>query len=114
MTTQQLERLERLRYYRTLYEVAITSPDGTRYLVGYASQGRAKREACIARASQRIATLTGIPSNRLCLHYGGAWSKAAHTAWTISDGEDGAPTAWSVNYTGRTEREAIQAGELPR
>jgi hypothetical protein len=91
------ERLARLSNRRTRYELAAQGADGRRVLIAYCARRTrgGLLDACRGRAAQVVA-LTGSPE----IVFG---RRAA----------DGATAgAWSIVWTGRTERDAITEGEL--
>lgn len=91
-------RLHALRNRRALYELALTHPDGRRVLLAY-TDGKSRTAVlkAIRRRGPAVVSLTGSESVTFA-------RKAADGA-TIGE--------WSVNHTGRTEREAITDGPLP-
>lgn len=94
------QRLANLKHHATLYELAIT--DGTTmYLVCYSDRkGRSGILGCIRNKGrgERVVALTG-----------------SETLTFAKRAADGATLGrWTINFTGRTERQAIAEGELPR
>ena len=94
------ERLARLHNRRTCYELALISPDGQRFLACYTD--RRTRRMLYHAATER-------------------WGISARARVTVADWKwcdralDGIYTdsGWRLAWTGRTEREAINNGELP-
>ena len=93
----QSEKLERIALYRTAYELIAT--DGTqRVLVCY----------CESKSRQtifKVARKHGEKLVKLCS------SETIHFAKRSSDGAT--IGAWTIRFSGRTQREAIMEGELP-
>lgn len=105
MTTQttaprdQLERLARLKNYATRYEIRGTNTEtGQTVLIGYTAQkSRAGILAmCRKNGAEIVARLRGDS-----LEFG----KRAADGATLGH--------WRIGFSGRTQREAIIAGELP-
>lgn len=94
MTTIE-QRLRRIHNRRTLYEIIIEKGE-ERYLVQYASKSRNAILRGLRRHGEAIAA-----------RFGDTVTFARRSA-------DGAYVGdWHVRYSGRTEREAIIAGEYP-
>lgn len=94
----KLQRLEALKHYSSRYELVATHPDGRKVLVGYTPRrGRSGLFDMLAK--------NGV-----------AWVKFSGSE-NITFGKrvaDGAISGkWSINFSGRTQREAICNGELP-
>lgn len=97
MTPDRAKRLAQLVNERTAYEIAINATDGRRFRICYSE--RRTVQCLLANMRAKGAVLA-----------------------TLIDDEDGdlrragpayvAPT-WRIGYTGRTQRQAIQEGELP-
>lgn len=96
-----LEKLNRLKYYATRYEVAATHPDVRRVLIGYTGRkGRAGLCGLITDRRERAEAIV-----KLC---------GAETFHTAKRARDGATCGeWKINFTKRTQREAYIEGELP-
>jgi hypothetical protein len=98
MTAQ--ERLASMTNRATLYEIAMSKGD-TRYLLCYTNRrGRAALFDAVARdaAREAVKSLTGTDQ----IHF------ARRSADGATMGE------WRIQFTGRTQREAIGHGELTR
>ena len=95
MTTT--EKLERLRNRGTQYELSCTMPNGTTCLVGYSRPSK-------------MGILSMIRKN------GKAWAARISENDRIefdSDGRSAKVGPFDIRFSGRTQREAICAGELP-
>lgn len=90
MTIEQ--KLQRIQGRGTAYELAVTNGD-TSYLVQYTRRGRPAIVASVFKVGEALAELTG--SEEFDLVKGGA-----------------RVGTWNIRFTGRTQREAIIAGEL--
>lgn len=100
LTDYQLAQLTRLADRPTRYEAVIVRPDGARCLLGYLTQHskRGLYEAVTGRASAVVAFLGAPDTARV---------------WSVRGCPDLALTGGGVvQFSGRTQREAIQAGEL--
>lgn len=93
--TKTQARLERLRNYETLYEL-VMERGGDKYLVIYCAQGRYHIIRAIRRHGAKIVQMTGVDTI----------DSTAHGATAVMGD-------WQFYFSGRTEREAIRAGELP-
>lgn len=90
------EKLARLQNRRTSYELVLSNDEtGQTYLIRYTRRTRTNlfKETCSVR--DIIAAITG---HRTCAVIG----------WTIAIGE-----SWGIQFSSRTEREAILSGEAP-
>jgi hypothetical protein len=98
MANQLQDKLASLRWHSTRYELVATHPDGRKVLVGYTPR------------RGRSGLFDMLATN------GVAWVKFAN-AENITFGKrvaDGAISGdWSINFSGRTQRDAICSGELP-
>jgi len=92
-----LERLERLKNYRTRYELAAIRGD-QKILISYTSRPNRRGiwDSLYARAAAVVA-LTGVDIAK----------PAGKSSKGLIMGD------WSIRFTGRTQREAIIGGELP-
>jgi hypothetical protein len=99
MTPEQTSRLESIRHYGTAYEIVIIAPDGSRYLVGYTKRhsGDGLRRM-LSRHAERIVSFVGVDSYTL----------RGRGLQPIDLG-----AGHRIEFSGRTEREAIISGELP-
>ena len=93
----KIQKLGRLKNYGTKYELVLSK--GTRkYLVVYsAGKSRATVMAGIRKFANRIMGVTG----------------AHNVVWATKASQGAHMGSWSIAYSGRTQREAISAGELP-
>jgi hypothetical protein len=90
-------RLERLKYYATRYEL-IAQNGNRRILVCYTSQtSRSGILSALRERAQDMARLTGADSVE--------FAPRAKDGATMGD--------WTIRLSGRTQREAFIAGELP-
>ncbi len=89
-------RLERLKYYSTIYELA-AEKNGERVLIAYAPKGRSSLLRACRNRSAAVVALTG--------------STSIDFAKRAQDGANA--NGWTLRFTGRTQREAIIEGELP-
>ena len=97
ITQAGIERLERLKYRVTLYELVVTSPDRPTMLAGYGRHGQ-----------------SGMLS--LLRKNGEAWSKHIVDNDPVTFAKGGRSCQFGkleFRFSGRTEREAIISGELP-
>ena len=101
MNTQQSTQLERLKNYKTRYEVTAKC-DETTLFIGYtAKHSRLGVLSCFrGRASRDQALLDAMQVNGSDRLF-----DAPNLALRVN--------AWTVGFTGRTQREAITEGELP-
>ena len=99
LTTTQITRLEALRNRLTGYEVAAVRADGSRALVGYTRRHSGQGARALAE-NKREAILAYLGPAEHCT------VKRSRNGWDFSDGS-------KITFTGRTERDAIQMGELP-
>jgi len=96
LTTQQ--KLDRLKNYRTRYELIASHPDGRKLLIRYtARQGRRGLLDALTMDAARVCQVLGADD----IHWGKRAADGGHM------GE------WTVKFSGRTQREAILGGELP-
>ena len=98
MTTA--EQLERIKHYATRYELAAEHPDGRKIRVLYTS--RKGRAGILAALRQRFAVLAPILGDGQAIPI--QWGKRAADGCTAGQ--------WRIRFTGRTQRDAIIAGEL--
>lgn len=98
MTTEQ--KLERLKNYHTRYEIAAERGDGHRLLIGYTP--RKGRRGMYSMLQQR---LDGGSLEHVLGTLELNWGKRAADGCAMGD--------WRIFFTGRTQRDAILAGELP-
>ena len=99
LTATQITRLKALHNRLTGYEVAAVRADGTKALVGYTRRhsGQGARALAVSKGKALLAYL-GTDEN--------CTAKPTRNGWDFSDGS-------KITFTGRTERDAIQMGELP-
>ena len=93
-------RLARISRYRTRYEIEIVSPTGRHWLLCYAERcsRRAGMEIIRERAARIVAA--GCPEDADC-----EITRGPHGWRYVMAG-------WTVQPTGRTQRECFMAGEL--
>jgi hypothetical protein len=96
--TTTTERLKRLQGRGTAYEIAFHNVDGKMYLVGYAPPGKAALLRAMQRKGDQILALAGdaISDDSVPIFTGSGTRVALYMGEII------------VQFTGRTEREAIQ------
>ena len=102
LTPTQLQRLARLHDRQTLYEVAAIKGD-RKVLIAYA--GRTSRRHMwdiLFERAERISKALDIPADQMFATPG----KRSADGFTLA--------GWTIRATGRTERDAIMAGELER
>ena len=99
LTTTQITRLEALRNRLTGYEVVAVRADGTKALIGYTRRhsGFGARQLAQSHGPAVLAFLGTLDD---------CTAKPTRNGWDFSDGS-------KITFTGRTERDAIQMGELP-
>lgn len=97
MTALQ-QRLKSLKYHATKYEIVATHKDGRKVLVGYTPRkGRQGLWAMVAKNATAWIAFSGEGSL--------TFAKRAADGATAGD--------WNINFSGRTQRDAIINGELP-
>lgn len=97
MTQTATQRLNRIKYYDTLYELVVTMPGRQPMLAGYGRHGQA-----------------GML--RLLRANGDIWATYIADDAPVTFAKGGRSCTFGsldFRFSGRTEREAIQAGELP-
>jgi len=97
LSDAQIARLERLKHYSTRYELVAAHPDGRKILVGYTRKGRDGLLSMMRKNGPAWVKFSGCED----IHF------AKRTAEGATSGD------WKVNFSGRTQREAIMNGELP-
>lgn len=103
MTPLQQIRLQQIANRFTRYEVVLCLPDNSRRLIGYTARpGRSGLFRMLSAVAPRVLALMHLPetSRVKCSGRG----KLGHV-WTFDNGA-------AVRFSGRTERDAILAGEL--
>ena len=104
LTAEQTRRLQAIQGYSTKYEIALTLPDGRKMLFRYGRKSRSRIAAAVCDRRVDFAVALGVPLSLL-------WLDTQPTdhpgAVMLNDGA-------TVGPTGRTQRDAIMAGELPR
>jgi hypothetical protein len=99
MDARTAERLERLRNRATLYELAMTRGEEC-ILVAY-SRLKGRRDIFnLVTADHRVGPIM-------------ARTGADHIEFARRTADGATMGEWAIRFTGRTEREAIIAGELP-
>ena len=100
MSPETLAKLERIKRYATRYEL-IAERGETRILILYTSQR--SRPGLLVACRQRGPDVVALccPSGEELITFGENWADGA----TIGE--------WRIRFSGRTQREAIIAGELP-
>lgn len=97
MNEATMKRLDRLHNRPTKYELAITHPNGSSYLIRYTNRrNRTGMWDCLYQVAQAITDLTG--------------TDYVDPAWLVKDGAT--VGEWTIHFTGRTQRDAIINGEL--
>jgi len=100
LTDQQQRQLERIKHYATRYEVKLTLPDGRAMLVCYTP--RKSRAGLLGALQSRgeaiLAHMPGLPDD-------------ARLTYDKAQGF-GLGNGARVAFSGRTQRDAIMAGEL--
>ena len=100
MLTKQ-EKLERLRFGPTRYEIEMVSPSGAKYLVAYTPRRSFRGLLDAVRERERgraILRLLNFPDD--------ATAERDRASLRFSDGT-------IIRFSGRTQRDAICGGELP-
>jgi len=97
MNETQIARLNRLKRYSTRYELIATHPDGRKVLVGYTRKGRDGMLSMMRKNGEAWVKFSGCED--------------IHFARRVGDGATSGE--WTINFSGRTQREAIMEGELP-
>ena len=91
-------RIENLKNYPTRYEVVASHNDGRRLLMGYTKRkSRDGIASLVASKGPENMQRMGLLSERMFNAPAGA---------LMVEG-------WTIGFTGRTQREAIQFGEIP-
>jgi hypothetical protein len=99
MTDEQMRKLTALQNYGTRYEAVVIRGDGERRRLGYLGRhSRRGLSAALNTCARDVIAFLGVPETARVKAVG---------AWLAIDG--GA----TVEFSGRTQREAITAGELP-
>jgi hypothetical protein len=98
-TTEQKRRLAALHNRLTSYEVVAVRADGTKALIGYTRRHSGFGARMLAQ-SKGAAILGWLGTKGDCI------AKPTKNGWDFSDGT-------KITFTGRTERDAIQMGEIP-
>lgn len=99
LTPRQAAQLERLRHYLTRYEVEMVAPTGERWLVAYTPR-RSFRGLIdvVHQRSEHVLRVADLPPDTAGKRVGAA----LHL-----------PNGFVIRFSGRTQRGAIVAGELP-
>lgn len=97
MTPELTAKLARLKNFHTRYEIVATK-DGQKILAGYTA--RRGRRGLLGMLSMHAAAWTALTGDN-----------AIQFAKRTADG--GTMGGWKINFSGRTQREAILGGELP-
>ena len=97
MTPEQIRRIERLKHYSTKYEAVMSHTDGRKMLFCYAPKSRA---SLLRYLDKHATVLVGV-------------AQADRVYPGEQRGEAFRLGQWAVAFTGRTQRECIQDGELP-
>lgn len=102
LSAEQMAKLERLRHFGTRYEAVVVRPDGKQALLAYCGRHSMAglREALCQRAQAVIAFLDAPAGAEV------TYPRRGPQEISITGGG-------VVRFSGRTQREAIQAGELP-
>jgi hypothetical protein len=108
LTVEQRRKLASLRNLGTLYEIAATYDDGPTVLLCYGPTSRSAIARYVAKHGRRLADLLGCPDRgpgrELLLD-----SRPVGGGVTVA----GAGKILRISASGRTQRQAIQEGELP-
>ena len=109
-TTTTTAKREALRNRPTAYELALIAPNGERFRLCYCRRlGRWSVWRIAVAAAERIATrVGGLPVDLRAKSTG----KGRAAGLELLDRKD-TPTGWTIQPTGRTERDALTCGELP-
>jgi hypothetical protein len=101
MDATKLEKLAQIRGFSTTYEVVLELPSGDKFRVGYTNRrsGRGLFEMIRLRGRDLLATV-GAPEDACVKPVPGP-------AFQFDNGA-------TVRFSGRTKRDAILGGELPR
>ena len=98
LTDEQRAKLARLHNRATKYELTGTNSEtGARFLFGYSRKGRAGLLSMLQKNGAAVAEFCGADAVQ--------FGKSAAAGASIG--------VWRFQFSGRTQREAIQAGELP-
>lgn len=92
-----------MAYFRSKYETVITAPDGRRFLLLYA--GRRSMPGlldCVRRRGGELVERIGADDSARCTSVG-------RGRFPVLDFGNG----WTAGFSGRTQLEARQEGELP-
>jgi len=102
LTAHQTDRLNSRYLHATRYEVVCSHPDGRRFLVGYLlGRSGSGLFRLVRAAGPRIVNRCGLDENATFRLERGRNARAVIGEWV-------------AEITGRTERDAILAGELDR
>ena len=93
----KIEKLARLKNYRTRYELAIHNTEGQSYLIAYCESKR--RQTILSAVNKRALKLV-----KLTGHDEITFAKKSKDGAVMGD--------WSIVWTGRTQRDAICENEL--
>ena len=102
MTTQ--EKLAQLHNRTTRYEIVCHSPTGERWLIGYTARpGKPGMMNSTRAIGESVVALTGVTDQDKAKFSGGR----TRARLDLGNG-------WAIAFSGRTQRDAIIEGELPR
>lgn len=112
LTLEQTTRLEREKYHATGYEVILEHDSGERYLITYTRRR--------SYAGMRSAVWQNYFDELIAFLRARGMDDSARVEWDKSKKQerlsmhaDKAPE-WTIRFSGRTKRECIIEGELPR
>lgn len=104
LSQDKIDRLEGLRHYGTLYELRVTN--GTQsYLLTYCRK---------TKPGLRDAVLRPISGQKRRIDFLCEVTSTTPDSWVWAGGASVKSGEWIVSFSGRTERDAIVAGELVR
>ena len=92
-----------MAHFRTKYETTLTAPDGRRFLLLYCERrSLAGLLSCCRSRGGELADRIGLDDSARC-------TRAGAGRFPVLDFGNG----WKAGFSGRTQLEAKQAGELP-
>jgi len=92
-----------MAHLRTKYETVLTAPDGRRFLLLYTGRrSLAGLLSCVQQRGAELCDRMRVPEDARCTRGGGG-------RFPVLDFGNG----WTAGFTGRTQLESRQLGELP-